>query len=334
MSSEHLKRVHSSLYICTDCEEYTYPIVPNKTLATLRKDHEAGCKGKPRSGENDDNDNDDDGNEIGAKAAVRMTKDQENRWKQWKDMKVPFVMGEKKPQTSWRKIHKSLFPGAQTFPSMFIQHRDDNQNHLGPSITETETAPANAVNEQDTFPMDSGSHHAGVDVFNAAVGIHRTARAGINFNVNDRPVYSWHNDGQSYDSEGPSTMTFTETSHTTNSGMMGLSPGHDAMSLDFYSMLFNASATFGATGTPAVVASPQPHPDHGTGYNAADNFDQNNGGKRRDDFSVFGTGTQEYGGQLVPNPGPEEQQLLEGGDEPGDEMGDEMDFDPTYPTQM
>lgn len=126
LHSEHLKRVHSLKYVCRSCT-YSYTVVPEKHLRTLKREHEAACEPGRRL-------------ESGTRPAsgpVRMTETQDKSWKKWRKQEVQPIAGESPAARRWRKIYKCIFPEdkghtEQTAPLVPQDDETDGNNpHAG-----------------------------------------------------------------------------------------------------------------------------------------------------------------------------------------------------------
>jgi len=321
--NEHLKRVHSLEYICTRCKKHKYAIVPSKTLKNLKKVHEEEeCEGEGVAPANvggqatngravGDNVHGAKNNDNEVAVDVRMTEEQENRWKKWKEMGVSEIKGEPKPQTSWRRIGKSLSHDGRTSPNASTLHHDaigssddddgDEDEEEEEEEEEGERRGDDAVPEPTIMISYHDNHHRDDGVFDGMRAAHYSQASDLA--SQDGTVLSWRNEVGTIMQEGPSPMTYA-TSHTTTN--ITWPP---PQSNYFNSFLFEP-AQLGAT-SPGVVASPRPYHDFNLGYNGTDAFQQGASSKTRDDIGVFGTG------QLFPNQqGPVDQGQLDGDGDP------------------
>lgn len=144
--SEHLKRAHSLLYVCSDCNTHLHSITSKLDLKALKKDHRSKC-GKEESRKTSE--------------VLRMTQEQHVRWMKWNKEDVESTPKERKPPKSWRKIYKSLYPeeAAQGYPAMC---------HGGETAADSGDATADGcvdmvLDEEETYNVND--HHDNQSVY-------------------------------------------------------------------------------------------------------------------------------------------------------------------------
>lgn len=144
--SEHLRRVHSLRFWCSQCY-HKFNITSDNANEVLKSNHESSCRPDPTTLTMEKRD---------FIHHLLMTVEQDTAWQNWKSLIVPLPpqkgkVKERKAYHTWRKIYASLYPGVAIPDSTLKEVEDDSTSTNGSHTTSSlkGSSPSTGTEESD-----------------------------------------------------------------------------------------------------------------------------------------------------------------------------------------